>query len=212
VPGSGWNPRAWSRRRQIVAGVVGVFVILIVIGAAAGNPKKAAPTQSASQVAGENRAAQAVLRRALKDIAYDREVFHGYALEFTRGLKNTDHSLRAAKTLYVDGTHNTFTLSDRSASGTTFTVRGAGTSLTDTCKPTGPGCRNGMWAGPATLVLPAIKKLTPAQKSAVQSILVKSLRHYEFLFALGLHVLGTTQYPNGFAGLDALAVKGSPAV
>jgi hypothetical protein len=92
-----------------------------------------------------------------------------------------------------------------------FTVRGAGTNLTDTCKPAGPDCRNGMWAGPATLVLPAIKKLTPAPKSAVHSILATSLRHYEFLFALGLHMLGTTQYPNGFAGLDALAVKGSPA-
>lgn len=92
-----------------------------------------------------------------------------------------------------------------------FAVNGFGTALTDTCHPAGDGCRGGHWSGPRTLALPAIPKLTAADKAAVRSILLASVNHYAGLLAQGQQALGTTQYPSAQAGLAAFSDPNSAA-
>jgi hypothetical protein len=54
-------------------------------------------------------------------------------------------------------------------------------------------------------------KLTAAEVAQVQAILTGSLTHYQDAFAAGKTALGTTQYPDAFAGLAAMSDPTSAA-
>lgn len=199
------------------------MAVLIIIGAATSSSTKksskttSAPSSKTSSAsssaarAAEDAQAHAILARALKVIASDREDFHSYTLVSPVTLKNLDHSLRPVSSLAANGSGSGFFVSVRSASGTTFAVNGVGAVLTDPCHPAGAGCPGGHWSGPSTLALPTIPKLTAAEKSAVRSILLGSANHYASLLAQGRQALGTTQYPNSQAGLAAFSDPNSAA-
>lgn len=155
--------------------------------------------------------AKADLARALKVIASDYQVFGDYEVLTPYTLGNEDHKLRDIPSLSATSTKKTFTVSIRSASGTTFTVHGNGLKLSRTCGPKGPDCKAGVWTGSAQLALPKVPVLTAADKAHVQQILTASVDHYANLLTLGEQAVGSTQYPNANAGLAAFNDPNSAA-
>lgn len=162
-------------------------------------------------VVAANAQAQAHVNEALGVVAGYREVFPNYSGTNPVGIKFKDHRLRSVPSLSASGNGQTFSVSVRSASGTTFEVSGEGTRLARLCRPVGPGCSNGHWKGRTLLVIPKPPKLTAGQRSQVRSILLESVAHYEAEFAAGKEALGSTQYPNAYAGLAALKEPNSAA-
>lgn len=162
----------------------------------------------------ENAQAKAWVERALKVVASDYQDFHNYALVSPFTLRNLDHSLRAVPSLRATGLGGTFTISVRSGSGTTFEVDGHGVSLTRVCRPASSACPGGHWAGSSTLTLapvPRVPRLTSSQEAEVRGILLANLSHYAQLLSRGQEALGTTQYPNAQAGLNAFNDTNSAA-
>lgn len=187
-----------------------LLVAIVVCGSAAGSAAGA----STKKVKSEDAAAQSIMKKVLVQIASDYQVFGNYAIVTTVTLKNGDHALRRYDSFSAsaDGKKFTdFTASVRSASGTTFVVHGVKTALTYSCSPPDADCVDGKWSAAGTLTMPAVPKLSLAERKAVRSILMGSVAHYQQLFALGLAALGDKQYANGFSGLSALSQPGSHA-
>jgi hypothetical protein len=86
--------------------------------AAAQNAPSAAP--AGVKMGAADAHAKASVEHALWDVASDDEDFHTYDLVSAVTLKNIDPSLRAVTSLQANGSTSTFTVSVRSASGTTF--------------------------------------------------------------------------------------------
>jgi hypothetical protein len=207
--------RAWPRWAQITTGVL---VVIVVIAAATGGSKKSPQAPASPRVATVGRAAakadtrtKASIGLALKVIASDYQVFHNYALETAVTLGNRDRRLRGIPSLTAAGNGKRFSVSIRSASGTTFTVRGAGLKLQRTCLPAGRACPNGHWAGSELLKLPKVPVVTAAEKAKVRTILTQSVDHYQQLYNEGKQALGTTQYATAQAGVAAFNDPNSAA-
>lgn len=221
IPCGGMDPREWSRRRQIVGGIVGLFVLLVIIGAATGSSttrttktasaRTHAKQQSHISPRANDARAKADVNEALRVIAQQHEDFHTYDLVTPQILGNLDHRLHSVKTLQASSTKTTFMVAVTSGDGTTFRVNGSGTEIDRVCKPPGGSCKGGHWAGGSTLVMPAIPKLTAADNASVRSILLGSVNHYAALLYEAKQILGTTQYPSGEAGLRAFTDANSAA-
>lgn len=224
APLSVWLWRTGRRRTGIAAGAVFVLIVAGVAVAIAGggskNPSAATssktPTSSVGTVSTAARAAddaraRADIARALKVIASDYQVFGNYEVMTPYTLGNEDHKLRGLPSLSATSTKKTFTVSIRSASGTTFAVHGNGLKLSRTCSPKGPGCATGTWAGADRLALPKVPVLTAADKAHVRQILTVSVDHYASLLSLGEQALGSTQYADANAGLAAFNDPNSAA-
>jgi hypothetical protein len=179
----------------VLLGVVGCGSIARHIGSA--------------QAREEDQVAKATMTKVLRAIAQDQEDFHTYALVFTRGIQNTTPALKEVRTFKATGNGQRFVASVKSASGTTFTVRGSGRSLDLTCSPSDPDCLKGRWSGPTTLVMPAIPKITLADRQKVRTLLMNNVNHYQDLFLIGAWALGEKQYSNPLHALHDLAVAGS---
>lgn len=214
---TGAGRRTWSRAKRLLVSLVGLFVVLIIIGGIVGSspskkrtartkqtaPTKSAPTKSAPTSLTSDHRAEADVNEALRVIAQQHEDFHSYGLVTARILGNLDHRLRSVKTLKASSTKTTFTVAVTSNDGTIFRVNGSGTRIDRVCSPSGGLCSGGHWRGGHTLVMPAIPKLTAAEKSRVRSILLASVNHYATLLHEGQQILGSTQYPSAQAGLRA---------
>ena len=224
APLSVWLWRTGRRRTGIAAGAVFVLIVAGVAAAIAGggskNPsaatssKTSSPnvgTVSAAARAADDARARADIARALKVIASDYQVFGNYEVMTPYTLGNEDHKLRGIPSLSATSTKETFTVSIRSASGTTFAVHGNGLKLSRTCGPKGPGCTAGTWAGAKRLALPKVPVLTSADKAHVRQILTASVDHYTSLLSLGEQALGSTQYADANAGLAAFNDPNSAA-
>ena len=162
----------------------------------------------------ENAQAKAWVERALKVVASDYQDFHNYTIVSAYTLKNLDHSLRAVSSLQASGGTNTFTVAVRSTSGTTFEVDGTGRRIARVCRPSSSACPGGHWAGTSTLTLPPVtpvQRLTASQETEVRSILLANLSRYAQLLSRGQEALGSTQYPNAQAGLNAFSDPNSAA-
>src|ERR1700686_3322578 len=57
----------------------------------------------------------------------------------------------------------------------------------------------------------SVVRLTTSQKAQVQTILTGNLTHYQSAFTAGKQALGTTQYADGQAGLQAMNDPNSSA-
>lgn len=70
MSGSSWDPRVWSWRRRIVAGVACLFVILVVIGSAGGNPKhsRTPPPKSSANTETPSNTATSDTRTSTKSV------------------------------------------------------------------------------------------------------------------------------------------------
>lgn len=143
-------------------------------------------------------------------LAGDYEVSHNYNVTNPIGLKYMDHHLRGSA-LAASGDGQSFQVSVRSASGTTYEVKATGTHLTRVCRPIGAACPSGHWAGDGTLVVPTPPRLTEGQKREVRSILLSSVGHYEAELAAGKEALGSTQYASPYAAIAALKEPNSAA-
>jgi hypothetical protein len=128
---------------------------------------------------------------------------------FTRGIQNTTPALKHVSTFHASGDKQQFVASAKSASGTTFIVHGQGRALTLSCHPADVDCAGGHWAGPATLAMPAIAKITLAERQNVRTALMNNVDHYQDLFLVGAWALGEKQYSNAFNALHALSVAGT---
>jgi hypothetical protein len=95
------DPRKWSNRTRIIVAVV--VVVIIAAGASSsskkGSSKTTASSTSAASRASDDAQAQAIIARALKVVASDREDFHTYSLVSAVTLKNLDHSLKPVSSL-----------------------------------------------------------------------------------------------------------------
>jgi hypothetical protein len=224
APLSIWLWRTGRRRPGIAAGAVFVLIVAGVAAAIAGggstNPPAASSSNTSAPSAGsvstaaratDDARAKADLARALKVIASDYQVFGNFEVMTPYTLGNEDHKLRGIPSLSATSTKRTFTVSIRSASGTTFAVYGVGLKLSRTCSPKGPGCKAGAWTGAGQLALPKVPVLTAADKAHVQQILTASLDHYANLLSLGEQALGSTQYASANAGLAAFNDPSSAA-
>jgi hypothetical protein len=224
APLSIWLWRTGRRRTAIAAGSIFVLIVAGVVAAIAGGGSKtpsaarsSAPANpsagaiSAAAQAATDARAKADIGRALKVIASDYQVFGDFEVMTPYTLGNEDHKLRGIHSLWATSTKKTFTVSIRSASGTTFAVHGDGLKLSRTCSPKGPGCRGGTWAGADRLALPKVPIVTAADKGHVQQILTASVDHYANLLSLGEQALGSTQYADANAGLAAFNDPNSAA-
>lgn len=176
-----------------------IMSALVLIGTA---PVSAASVSASSRQT-EDATAEANVNLALQVIAGQYQDFGDYSLVFTKALGNLDHRLRSVSGLYASGSGQTFVVSVRSPSGTTFTVHGDRLRLTRTCKPIGADCKHGTWPGGKTLALAKVPVITAADKSSIRAILTASVNHYAHLLVIGEQALGTTQYANGAAGVAA---------
>ena len=181
--------------------------------AAASRPASAPAAKSIAPIERKqaDQLAMSLIERALKVIAQDRVDFGDYILTNAFTLGNRDSVLKRTRSLRATATERTFTLSVRSTSGTTFTVRGNGLALTRTCGPRGLGCPAGVWAGSKILVLPKVPVVSAAAKQKIRSILTASVDHYENLLRLGKAALAGERYPDSTAGLAAFADPASGA-
>lgn len=225
APLSIWLWRTGRRRTGIAAGAVFVLIVAEVAAAIAGggskNPSAATSSKTSASGAGtasapatraaEDARARADIARALKVIASDYQVFGNYEVMTPYTLGNEDHKLRGIPSLSATSTKKTFTVSIRSASGTTFAVHGNGLKLSRTCSPKGSGCKGGTWVGADRLALPKVPVLTAADKAHVRQILTSSVDHYANLLSLGEQALGSTEYANANAGLAAFNDPNSAA-
>jgi hypothetical protein len=224
APLSIWLWRTGRRRTGIAAGAIFILVVAGVVAAIAGSGSKtpsaatsstpansSTVTVSAAAQAADDARAKADIARALKVIASDYQVFGNYEVMTPYTLGNEDHKLRGIPSLSATSTKKTFTVSIRSASGTTFAVHGNGLKLSRTCRPIGPGCKAGTWVGADRLALPKVPVLTAADKAHVQQILTVSVDHYANLLSLGEQALGSTQYADANAGLAAFNDPNSAA-
>ncbi len=160
-------------------------------------------------------AAKALITRILSDLArqevdFGPSIFPGMYVTLS-SLSESDKTLAADKNLSLQGTGSNYTISVKSASGTTFVVHGKVQKLSLSCAPAGVDCPGGTWAGPKTLMAPKIPVVTAAQKALVRQILTVSVIHYKQVLALGQKALGTTQYANGTLGLEAMKNPNSAA-
>lgn len=224
APLSIWLWRTGRRRTGMAAGAVFVLLLAGVAAAIAGGGSKtpsaatSAATSSSSvgnlsaaARAADDARAKADIARALRVVASDYQVFGNYEVMTPYTLGNEDHKLRGLPSLSATSTKKTFMVSIRSASGTTFIVRGSGLKLSRTCSPKGPGCTAGTWAGANRLALPKVPVLTAGDKAHVRQILTASVDHYTSLLSLGEQALGSTQYADAKAGLAALNDPNSAA-
>jgi hypothetical protein len=148
---------------------------------------------SADDAAANDRAKDAI-DRPLKVIASDYQDFGSYGIVTPFTLRNGDHELRSVGTLAANGAGKTFSVSVRSASGTTFIVDGSGLELQRSCAPIGPDCSGGRWSGSTRLAMPRVPLVTAADKAKIRAILTSSVDHYAHLLVLGEQALGSTQY------------------
>jgi hypothetical protein len=223
-----WLWRTGRRRGAYVSGAVfALGVLLVGIGSATGGKSspKTAPSASkpvttttavhspitASARAADDARAKAVVARVLRIVASNYQDFGDYTLVSRYTLGNLDHSLRKVAGLKAVGQGKTFTVSVKSASGTTFTVRGNHLALIRTCSPAGAGCSGGQWSGAKKLALPKVPVITAADKAKIRAILTASVSHYQHLLALGEEALGRVQYANATAGLNAFSDPNSAA-
>ncbi|HZT16886.1 MAG TPA: hypothetical protein VFA19_13150 [Gaiellaceae bacterium] len=224
APLSIWLWRTGRRRTGIAAGAVFFLIVAGVVAAIAGSGSKtpsatttstpansSTGTLSTAARAADDSRAKGDIARALKVIASDYQVFGNYEVLTPYTLGNQDHMLRGIPSLSATSTEKTFTVSIRSASGTTFAVHGNGLRLSRTCSPKGSGCKGGTWAGASQLALPKVPVLTAADKAHVQQILTASVDHYANLLSLGEQALGSTQYANANTGLAAFNDPNSAA-
>jgi hypothetical protein len=224
APLSVWLWRTGRRRTGIAAGAVFLLIVAGVAAAVAGGGSKTPSTATSSTPANastgavsaaartaDDARAKADIARALKVIASDYQVFGNYEVMTPYTLGNEDHKLRGIPSLSTTSTKKTFTVSIRSASGTTFAVHGDGLKLSRTCSPKRPGCNGGTWAGASRLALPKVPVLTAADKAHVQQILTASVDHYANLLSLGEQTLGSTQYATANVGLAAFNDPNSAA-
>jgi hypothetical protein len=224
-----WLWRTGRRRGAYVSGAVfALGVLLVAIGSAIGgksSPKTTTTSASkpvttapvvhspitASARAADDAHAKATVARVLKIVASNYQDFGDYTLVSRYTVGNLDHSLRKVPGLKAVGQGKTFTVSFKSASGTTFSVRGDHLALTRTCSPAGAACPNGHWSGAKTLALPKVPVITAADKEKIRAILTASVSHYQHLLALGQQALGGVQYANATAGLNAFSDPTSAA-
>jgi hypothetical protein len=206
----------WARRHPKSSLAIAAVVVLFVIAGIVGQKPSPRSTSQASSgaptgaiAASANAQAKASVNRALKDIASDYQVFHSYLITATI-LKNLDHSLRSVSSLRASSSSKSFSVSVRSASGTTFEVDGIRRHLDRICRPSS-GCPGGHWSGGSRLAFAPVPHLTASQKAQVRSILLASVNHYAQLLSEGQQILGSTQYPNANAGLSAFADPSSAA-
>lgn len=149
VPLTVWLWRTGRRRGAYASGALSVILVIAIgAGANGGNktgkpPKSAAPAStkpkamSTSTRAAADTRAKATIARALKLVASNYQDFGDYVLVSTFTLGNLDHSLRSVTGFAVRGQGKTFSLSVRSASGTTFMVHGDHLQLSRSCAPAG---------------------------------------------------------------------------
>jgi hypothetical protein len=227
-----WLWRTGRRRGAYVSGAVfSLGVLLIAIGSATGgksspkttttsaNAPVTTPTTApsapaaitASTRAADDARAKAAIARVLKIVASNYLDFGDYTLVSRYAVGNLDHSLREVPGLKAIGQGKTFTVSVKSASGTTFTIRGNHLALTRTCSPVGAGCASGHWPGAKTLALPKVPVITAADKEKIRAILTASVSHYQHLLTLGQQALSGVQYANSTAGLNAFSDPNSAA-
>jgi len=227
-----WLWRTGRRRGAYVSGAVfALGVLLVAIGSATGgkNSPKTTTAASASATtpsttttsasapitasarAADDARAKATIARVLKIVASNYQDFGDYTLVSRYTVGNLDHSLRKVPGLKATGQGKTFTVSLKSASGTTFSVRGEHLALTRSCSPAGAGCPSGHWSGAETLALPKVPVITAADKEKIGAILTASVTHYQHLLALGQQALGGVQYANATAGLNAFNDPNSAA-
>jgi hypothetical protein len=195
----------WSLTSSRFGLLLALSLTLLAIGGCGGT--SGSPTA-------ENAQAKALVERALDVVVSEYQDFHNYTLVSPYTLKNFDHSLRAVPSLQATGGMNTFTVAVRSASGTTFEVDGDGQRIARVCRPPSSACPARHWAGSSTLIFPPVTpvaRLTGSQEAEVRSILLANLSHYAQLLSRGQVALGTAQYPNAQAGLNAFSDPDSAA-
>lgn len=193
---------------KLVATVVAGLLLINIVDAIFGHEATHRNPATASNAG--DAMAKAQINEALGTIAGWYEVSHNY-LFTTAGLTYTNRALRHVSSLAASTHGQAFQVSIGSSSGTTYEVKGAGTRLTRTCRPAGPACPDGHWKGSSVLVVPKPPRLTAGQKSAVRSILLSSVRHYEAELAAGREALGSTQYASPYAAIAALKEPNSAA-
>lgn len=219
-----WLWRTGRRRGAYASGAVfALGILLVAIGSATGGKNSSkttaanasvttqSSTTTASARAADDARAKATIARVLKIVASNYQDFGDYTLVSRYTLGNLDHSLRKVPGLKATGQGKTFTVSVKSASGTTFNVRGDHLALTRTCSPAGAGCPSGQWSGAKTLALPKVPVITATDKEKIRAILTASVSHYQHLLALGQQALGGVQYANATAGLNAFSDPNSAA-
>jgi hypothetical protein len=221
-----WFPTSWctpakpvvpgKQARRAASTTVGALILAaVLVGCGSGTGgNKTAP--SSTTAAPRNRSvqdaqAQAIIERALKVVASDYQDFGAYDLVSPFTLGNLDRKLKHASTLRANGHGRTFFIAVRSATGTDFQIHGKGTRLSRVCTPAGPGCPGGRWAGSSTLALAKVPIISAATKKKIRGILMASINHYAALLAEGERILGSTQYANATAGLDAFSDPDSAA-
>lgn len=155
--------------------------------------------------------AEAAVNLALTAIGIDHRTFGNYDVVNPTILGNFEHALRKVRYLTASGSGQTFRLSVRSASGTTFEVSGDNLLLHRTCTPIGPDCAHGVWSGSTTLKVSKGSALTATQKNMVSTTLTASVNHYAAVLALGEKILGNTQYASAAQGDSAFHNPNSAA-
>ena len=211
-------------RRRTGAATAALFVLIVagvaIAGGGSKSPSKATSTDTSSSSSGtitaaaraaDDARAKADIALALKVIASQYQDFGDYNLITPYTLGNLNHHLRSVPGLAANAQGKTFTISVKSASGTTFAVRGNRLQLTRTCSPSGPGCVAGAWAGAARLALPKVPIVTAAEKAKIRDVLSASVDRYARLLTLGEQALGSTQYATATAGLAAFNDPNSAA-
>jgi hypothetical protein len=222
-----WLWRTGRRRGAYISGAVFALGILLVAIGSATRGKKPPKTTTAAHAsattasapvaitasarAADDARAKAVIARVLKIVASNYQDFGDYTLVSRYTVGNLDHSLRKVPGLKATGQGKTFSVSVKSASGTTFKVRGEHLALTRTCSPAGAGCPSSHWSGAKTLALPKVPVITAGDKEKIRAILTASVSHYQHLLALGQQALGGVQYANATAGLNAFSDPNSAA-
>jgi hypothetical protein len=177
------------------------------VGCGSGAPATHSPRSSSASADHE---AQAQVREALAQAESNYIDFHSYDTVTPQTLGNLDPRLRGVSTLAAQGNGQMFSVSVRSASGTTFEIDGAGTRLNYVCRPAGAACPGGHWSNSGSFSA-AVAKLTPVQTDQVKSILLGNVNHYAALLTQGEQILGTTPYPDANAGLTAMSDPTSAA-
>lgn len=209
-----------KRGRSLAGGCLALLAVVMVgsAGAAAGgstlsrsqSSRTSGKTTPSTRKADDSKA-EANINLALTAVAIDYQTFDSYDVVNPIILGNLDHALRMVRNLKASGSGQTFRLSVRSASRTTYSVSGDHFHLRRTCTPVGPDCAGGTWPGAATLTVSKGPALTATEKAKVIAILTANVNHYAAVLTLGEKTLGTTQYATAQQGNQAFNNPNSAA-